>query len=181
MTKKTILILMILVIMAGSISAQNDERAKNSIALQFGIIGLALSYERIFIPQFSLLADVSYTTLILMDEFTASIKARWYPWGKTFFMDLGLGYSYGYGMSGFIIDAAMTVLTFGYWLKMKPGGWEKNEFITGGFLIQPGLGWKIDIGRPDGFVLPISLGMDFKIGKIFDFMPYLRIGLGYSF
>jgi hypothetical protein len=181
MSKKIIFVLVILTIAAGVVSAQDDDRAKNSVAVHLGFIGIAASYERIFIPQFSLLAEVSYTTLILMDEFTASVKARWYPFGKTFFMDLGLGYSFGYGATGFVVDAVRSILTLGLWLAIKPGGWEHNEFRTGGFLVQPGLGWKIDIGRPDGFILPVSLGLDFKLGKVPDMMPYIRIGLGYSF
>ena len=179
--KRSFFLFIILLIIEGGVFAQSEDRAKNSIALQFGVIGAELSYERIISRHFSLLADVSYTTLIFMDEFTASAKARWYPFGKAFFLDLGLGFSYGKGIVGFMSDTLLTVITFGYWLTIKD--FDNDEFRTGGFLIQPSLGWKIDIGQEDGFVLPISMGLDFKIkkGAVPDFLPYLRIGLGYSF
>ena len=156
----------------------SDSGAQQCISLSFGLLGFEASYERMLASRFSVLADVSYTTLIFMDEFTVSGKARVYPFGRSFFMDFGLGYSYGRGAVSFMADFILTVLTFGWWLTQI----EEDHFArTGGFLLQPGLGWKIDIGKKDGFVLPISMGLDIKTGKIPDFMPYLRIGLGYSF
>jgi len=178
MKKRVFLILLVLLVISGSVFAQ--DRAKNSIAVSAGVIGAELSYERILTPHFSLLADTSYTTLFFMDEFTVSGKGRWYPFGKAFFFDLGLGYSYGKGVVGFMGDMLLTVITFGYWLSVKD--FENDELRSGGFLIQPGLGWKLDIGKPDGFVLPISAGMNIKFSSDMpDLMPYLRIGLGYSF
>ena len=178
MTKRIFLTALIVLVISGGVFAQ--DRAKNSVALSAGIIGGELSYERIFSPHFSVLANVSYTFLIFMDEFTLSAKGRWYPFGKTFFLDLGLGFSYGKGAVGFIADAVLSVVTFGYWLSIKD--FDNDNFRTPGFLVQPGLGWKIDIGKPDGFILPISMGLNLKFGQdMADFLPYLRIGLGYSF
>ena len=178
MVKKILLIVIVFLVISGGVFAQ--DRANNSIVASFGIFGAELSYERIFTPRFSVLADVSYTYLVFMDEFTISAKGRWYPFGKTFFLDLGLGYSYGKGFVGFTADALLTVITFGAWLAIKD--FEDDNLRTGGFLIQPGLGWKFDIGKPDRFVLPVSMGLNIKArSEVPDFMPYLRIGLGYSF
>ena len=158
---------------------EEQDRAKNAVALSFGIFGAEASYERMFSRHLSVLADVSYTTMIFMDEFTVSGKGRWYPFGKTFYLDLGLGYTYGKGVVGFMGDMILGVMTFGYYWLVKD--WEDDIFRTGGFLIQPGIGWKIDIGKPDKFVLPIGLGVDIKVAEVPDFMPYFRIGLGYAF
>ena len=171
--------LIVLIIVSGSIFAQEQERAKNSIALSFGVVGAELSYERIFNRRLSVLADVSYTTLLFMDEFTAAAKGRWYPFGRAYYLELGLGYSYGKGVVGFLGDMFLTIFTFGWYLSQKD--FENDVFRTGGFLIQPGMGWKIDIGKTDRFVLPISMGLDIKIAEMPDFLPYLRFGLGYSF
>lgn len=176
MTKRFFLFFICLLVLIGGVFAQSEERAKNNISLSAGIIGAELSYERMFNRHFSVLADVSYTTLIVMDEFTVSGKGRWYPFGKIFYLDLGLGFSYGEGVAGAVGDMILLLFTFGN------HDVESDVFRSGGFLIQPGLGWKIDIGKPDGFVLPVAMGLDIKLGsEVSDFMPYLRAGLGYSF
>ena len=177
--KKLFFLFIALLIISGSVVAQGQERAKNCVSIEVGVFGAEASYERIFNKYLSVLADVSYTQLFFMDEFTASGKGRVYPFGGTFYLELGLGYTYGKGVVGFVGDMMLTVLTFGYWLQVKD--FENDNYRTGGFLVQPGLGWKIDIGKPDGFVIPISMGLDIKPGDKPDFMPYLRLGLGYSF
>ena len=179
MAKKLLLLLISLLIFTGTVFTQEPQKAKNAIMVSFGVIGAELSYERMFNRHLSVLADVSYTTLIFVDEFTASGKGRWYPFGKAFYLDLGLGFSYGKGMIGFMGDMILSVLTFGYYLTVK--NFENDEFRTGGFLIQGCMGWKIDIGKQDRIVLPISMGVDFRISGVPDFLPYIRIGLGYAF
>ena len=187
MGKKIILLLIVLSVISGSVFAQEqdaeaevkNERAKNSIAGSFGIIGAALSYERIFNRYFSVLADTSYTTLVLIDEFTVAGKGRVYPFGGAFYLEMGLGFSYGRGMTDLMVNMLLGVLTFGYYFTTL----EEDDLLKrrAGFLVQPGLGWKIDIGKKDGFVLPINLGVNIRVGDVPDALPFLRIGLGYSF
>ena len=179
MSKKSILTIVVLCCVIGGAFAQNQERANNSIMVSFGIIGAQLSYERMFNRYFSVLADTSYTTLVLIDEFTLSGKGRVYPFGGAFYLEMGLGFSYGRGVTDFMTNMLLGVLTFGWYFTTL----DDNDFLQrkAGFLLQPGLGWKIDIGKPDGFVLPIGMGLDIKAGKSPDILPYLRIGLGYSF
>ena len=179
------LVFFILFLVAGGVFsqtiAQEGERAKNTIAASFGIIGADLSYERMFNRYLSVLADASYTTLVLVDEFTVSGKGRVYPFGGAFYLEAGLGFSYGRGLNDFMKNMILGVLTFGWYLTTL----DDDEILQrkGGFLIQPGLGWKIDIGKDDAFVLPINLGLDIRArsGELPDMLPYLRIGLGYSF
>ncbi|MCL2706473.1 MAG: hypothetical protein FWE72_09735 [Spirochaetaceae bacterium] len=181
MTKKIIIILIVLSVISGNAFAQYEDeiRAKNNLTVSLGFVGAALSYERIFNSHFSVLADISYTTLALIDEFTVSGKGRVYPFGGSYYLEMGLGYSYGRGAVDMMRHMVLGLLTLGWYFTIL----EEEDLLArrGGFLIQPGMGWKIDIGKPDGFVLPISMGLDFKSGKILDVMPYVRIGLGYSF
>jgi len=179
MKKRIFLLVMVLFVVISGVFAQNQAKAKNSIAVSFGIFGAELSYERMFNRYFSVLADTSYTTFILVDEFTLSGKGRVYPFGGAFYLEMGLGFSYGRGVTDFMTNMILGALTFGWYFTTL----DDNDFFQrkAGFLLQPGLGWKIDIGKPDAFVLPISMGLDVKVGNSPDILPYLRIGLGYSF
>jgi len=179
--KKIILLFIIFILISGAVFAREQERANNSIVVGVGLVGVELSYERMFNRYLSAVASVSYTELIFMNEFTASGKGRFYPFGGIFFMELGVGYTYGKGVVGGIADMMLALLTFGWWLTQIE---EDDIFRTGGLLIQPGIGWKIG-GKTPGLVMPISMGINFKRplkdGDIPDFMPYFRIGIGYSF
>ncbi|GHU26189.1 hypothetical protein FACS1894172_20220 [Spirochaetia bacterium] len=182
MKKKLYLGFIILTFIAGELFAQESvevEKAKNTIALS---LGSSVNYERALNNYFSLLAEASYTFYFIGDEWAAAVKGRWYPWGKTFFLELGLGYG---NTLGYLASAAGFVTFF-----LSFGQVNLNKYADmriRGFLIGPALGWKIDIGKANGFVLPINLGIDFTIGSpnkeslFIDFVPYLKIGLGYSF
>jgi len=65
----------------------------------------------------------------------ADLKARWYPWNGMFFTDIGLG---------------IWRQGFDTWI-LTP-------------VISPGFGWKIDIGKPNGWNLTTGI-----IGRIFFF------------
>ena len=163
----------------GIIEIDDTGLPPNTIAVSFGIIGIEGSYERAFNKYFSALFDVSFTTLIVFNEFTASVKARWYPCGKIFFFDLGMGYSYG---NAGILNSTVGLLGVVLIFPLLDPGFQKLFQPTHGFLIQPGLGWQIGLGAQKKWVLPIIMGLDFKVGpELPDIMPYLRIGLGYRF
>ena len=178
MFKRILIAFIILLIITGVVFGQEQPRAKNAMSLSFGFIGSELSYERMFNRHFSVLADVSYTTLLLFDMFTASAKARVYPFGKTFYLDVGLGYVYGRGVFGGVGNLVLGIFTLGYYWAITG---EDPFARTSGFLVQPSLGWKIDIGKQDHFLLPISMGVDIKIAELSDFLPFIRIGVGYAF
>jgi len=176
MVKKRFVVILLIFVVCGALFAQ--ERAKNSFAVSFGVFGAELSYERIFNRHFSVLADVSYFSLILTDELAVTGNARVYPFGKAFYLNLGLGYAYGRSSVEMFSSLILGIITWGWYFTTL----DEDVFTRKhGFAIQPSIGWKIDIGKPDAFVLPISLGVDIKTGRIPGYLPYLRIGLGYSF
>jgi hypothetical protein len=189
MGKKILGLLLLSAVFAGNVFAQEqeEEMAKNRIAISAGIIIGELSYERMLNPHFSVLAQVSYNTLILADSLSVSAKGRWYPFGGAFFIDLGLGYSNGYNVlteaAQATADLTMIILSLGLWvLSDEFKSHEYNE--TGrenGFLIQPSMGWNIDVGKKNGFMLPINLGMDIRLANRPTFLPYFKLGLAYSF
>ena len=177
MAKRIALIFIVLLVVSGAVFAQ--ERAHNTVALSFGIVGVEASYERMFNRYLSVLGSASATTILFMDEITASVQGRWYPFGRAFHLDLGLGYTYGMGVGNFMGKAILGAMTLGL-IFLIPDYIDKNP-RKGGLLIQTGLGWKIDVGKPDGFVLPITLGLNFRAAETPDVMPYMRLGLGYAF
>jgi hypothetical protein len=166
MGKKIILVLILAISIAGGVSAQ--ERAKNTITggLNFFVylpFGLDIEYERVLINNFlgkglfSITVDVGYYTLIFFDSSWADVHARWYPWSRTFFLDVGLGCM--------------------------------ANFWTSAFTISPKVGWKIDIGKPNGWVIIPSIAASFFVtGEGWpislypvNFLPKIDISIGYSF
>jgi len=183
MTRKIFSLIMLIAVTGALFARTNNnkeavvEQAKNTLMLSFGVIGTELSYERALNRYFSLSLNASYSTLLFMEALTASVQGKCYPFGKAFYLSVGLGYIYSYGSTDFMRDMLLDFLTSGWWQS-------QNDFNskTQGFLIQPGFGWKIDIGKPNGFVLPINAGINLKVGsELPDIIPYARIGLGYSF
>jgi hypothetical protein len=175
MTKKIFAAALVMFITAGALFAQESGRAKNTAALSLSLFAMEASYERQLTSHFSVSLDAAYTWFFLVNHYSATARGRWYPGRGVFFLELGLGYGYGTGIYGGIADLMAFIFTFGLV--------DIEEYTkTGGFLVGPALGWKFDIGKPDGFVLPLTLGLDIKTTPyIPDLVPYLRLGLGYSF
>ena len=147
-----------------SVTAWGQELYKNLIS--FGInfadefpyteiykrLGINFEYERLLNPNFSIGLDIG---LDLSWPY-AEIQGRWYPWAGKFFTGFGLG----------------TIYVFGYY-KGHP-----NILFP---VISPGIGWKIDIGKANKWVIipsivdrmdfrPLNtniLELNFKIGRKF--------------
>jgi hypothetical protein len=191
MKKKIIVALVLAAVISGSIYAQEDEgekeRAKNRISLSVGIVGGELSYERVFTPYLSVLGQVSYNNIILADSLSFAAKGRVYPFGGTFYLDLGIGFSYGYNitteLAQFMADMTLMMLSFGlYALSPDYQARSYDEAQReGGFFLQPGMGWNIDVGKTDGFFLPISMGLDIRFSETMTIIPFLRLGVSYAF
>ena len=194
MKKKILIIALILAVAAGNLYAEDeDESEAAAVSLSSNRITISileLTYERVFTPHLSLLASVSYSDLAFYDSLAVTGKLRWYPFGGIFFLDAGVGFSYGYSwinddedVGNVIADAILILITIS--LAAQFIDWDKYEKTEGGGLcLQAGMGWNIDIGKRDGFRLPIYFGMDARIrdgSSPVLFFPYLRIGLSYAF
>ena len=188
MKRNVLLLIILMAVTAGSLYGQEEADAKNIIGLSVGFIGAEISYERVFSPYFSVLGQVSYSTWVFADSLSVLGKARWYPFGGAFFLDLGIGYSNGYNLTDEIVeifaDILLGMISFGLWFLSDE--YQSRDHLLGverenSLLVQSGLGWNIDIGKKNHFMLPVSLGMDIRILKNPVFLPYLRLGLSYAF
>jgi hypothetical protein len=165
--------LILAVLIAGGIFAQEKSaNVKNNwISGELGIFGFGARYEYMLSPNLSIGANVYFNTLIILNDFGVTANLRYYPWGKTFYAELGLGYGYHMGFETIGKDENVTDIVD--WLQ------------TTGILITPGLGWKIDVGKPGGFYLypgikvPIVLGNQAPVISFADYEEKFGIGVGF--
>ena len=184
--KKLILVLILAVVVAGGVFAQEQgleqeqeqvqeqrqEQGQSSnvrnnwLSAELSLLGGGARYERMLGPNFSIGANIYFNTLFLFwNELEFGLFGRFYPWGKTFFAEIGLGYHVHTSL--FVTDVATAI--------------EGGSFT-------PAVGWKIDVGNPGGFFiqpgirLPITFGLnqvteEFGVGVGI----VLYIGLGGAF
>ena len=190
---KRLVVFILAALIAGSVFAQErgeeaPQKAQNRISISLGYFEMA--YEKMMSPEFSTLFSVSYNTWFLADTLSIAGKARWYPGGGTFFLDLGLGYSYGYDMTqefgDAIADVFLIMMTGGLILlnpefEYENKNYNSKDFYRHGLLISPGFGFNIDVGKPDNFYMPIAFGADIRITKYITTLVYFRIGFAYAF
>jgi hypothetical protein len=143
--KKLMLVLVLTALAVGGIFAQEkyDGSLKNTVF--FGPV--MAGYERTLFNGFSIGVEaglnfygVGTGGYIHISPIFADAFARWYPWKKMFFANLGLGYQGG-GIS--ILDEADA---------------------AGGFHIKPQVGWKIDIGNAGGWIFETRAGFGMTVG-----------------
>jgi len=182
--RKYVLAAVILAVVLGSVSAQQPVGLNNRVGLSLGLVSAEFSYERVFSENFSALAQASYSTIFFADSLSFSGKARWYPFGKTFFLEAGGGYSYGFNairqIQTLFADILLNIITLGFWSKIVDIDYGTAE-RKGGLLLQPGFGWNIDIGHTEGFRMPVSFGADIRLGDPLTVLPFIRLGVSYAF
>jgi hypothetical protein len=145
--KKVILVLVVFaVIAAGGVFGQEkyDSSFKNTIF--FGPV--MAGYERSILPMLSVGVEVGIDAFGLSTNAEGGFRifpafadafARWYPWKRVFFVNLGLGFqNSGMGME--------TDLTYGV------------------FHIKPQVGWKLDIGNAGGWIFEARAGFGMTVG-----------------
>jgi hypothetical protein len=185
--KKIIAAVVLAVLMTGFVCAQSDEAkpAMNAITVDLGPtllssvmggvlnsmvggasgFGIGAQYERHIFRMLSAAARFDYLGMGLsfsgasIDLKSWSIEghARFYPFSGAFFLDALLGYAnYSAALSG--------------------GGENRN---SGGDFFKAGgkVGWKIDFGKPGGFIFEPSFGYSAGIGSLTDFG---KISTGYK-
>ncbi|MCL2444130.1 MAG: hypothetical protein FWD13_11810 [Treponema sp.] len=115
-----------------SVSASPGLRLGGS---SFAWIAAELRYEYMFNSSFSAGAYFYYE-----DSFGIGITGRWYPFSKSFFLELGTGYNRNFSTGGYLDEDT------GQWVNYRG---------TNGFDLIYGFGWKINIGKPGGlFITP---------------------------
>ena len=196
MVKKTLLMLVLVLVAAGGVFAQTDFRSmpKNTVTVDvgptitgaaFGMVenlvgddvleegqdfntsgfGIAAQFERQVFSQLSVAARVAYLGVgfkytgsfldgdtvatpyqLDLTSFSAEAHARFYPFaGRTFF----LGGMAGYG--NLTVDAS--------------GEGESISLLPRSYLkLGARVGWRMDFGRPGGFVFEPALGYNYAIG-----------------
>ncbi len=128
------LMLFVVLIGAGTLFAQEEASANarsNWISGEVSILGVGARYERMLNDNWSVGANVFYNSL-LVDAFGVEAFGRYYPWAGNFYAEIGAGFAH---------HSPVT----------------ENERLLDepfdGFMISPGIGWKIDVGNPGSFFL----------------------------
>ena len=171
------------------------------ISAEASYLGGGGRYEYVISRYFTVGGNIYFNfipTPFLSDFFTKDhtnfgmdIAGRWYPAGRRFFMELGLGYS------------TFTSHRDKQYVRGSGSGrvqWTEEVTDTfSGFGITPGFGWTIDTGRAGGFFIspgikvPLTLtsessitdvlntkGEQMKLGGVL-VTPVVYFGLGYAF
>jgi hypothetical protein len=173
MAKKSLLVAVLALIIAGGVFAQEEPWGgkKNLVSADLGLLVAGVRYERILTPQFSV-GGLFYwaNSFIYWNELSFSAFGRFYFW-QGFNVELGLGFNiHSLGVIGAELDKLIGFgITSGLSYKFDPGD-------PGGFFIEP------------GFLLPITIGerevwwwggYEKKPGVAVGFVMYC--GLGWAF
>ncbi|GHV81077.1 hypothetical protein AGMMS49944_28680 [Spirochaetia bacterium] len=181
--KRKILVMIVLTVLGGTNVLTAQPENPNTITAGLagvGVVfsdttrlsgpGLVMAYERAITRSFSLGLETFGNFAFEINTYDntswfrgmagAQTRVKWYPGGGPFFTDLGLGYS-----------------------------WEFADENRDGFLVSPEAGWKIDPGKPGGFVIipaitvPVFIGRDkgSAYGKSIEVGLLSTISLGFAF
>jgi len=168
MKKRAAAVFVLLIVISGYAYAENEENIppKNIVTVDTGLtlytliigmmengfFGTALQYERQIIENASIAGRIEYKgffasdsrSTTIMQSFSAEGHGRYYPEKKFFFLDGMLGYAF-----------------FNYSHNMD----QHINTMSHYFKLGGKLGWRIDFGKPGGFVLEPSFGYYGAIGK----------------
>jgi hypothetical protein len=141
-------------LIAGGLFAQ--EGPKNWVYGQGGLIGGGVGYERLLSSSLSVGGELYYNSFfIIWNSFATEAYARYYPLqAQTLYFKLGLGFGtvtgtedYEYSYGGVTVNLP------------------NRAYATRGFLIDPGVGWKIDVGQPGKFYIEPKASLAIVLGK----------------
>ena len=170
--KRFVFLSVLAVTLASGVFAQ-EIGSKNWLSADLSFMGAGVRYERVLNDRLSVGGTAYWDTSFFSDSYGINLTARYYPWSGRFYGELGLGYGV---TSGFQSDRTIDFFSF---------------YTITGAMISPSIGWKIDVGKLDGFYInpfiniPMVLGTDidnehnsqFKFG----FSSRFAVGMGYSF
>jgi hypothetical protein len=133
-------------------SSQEEKSANvrnNWMSYELAFIGIGIRYERMLSSKISLGLNTYFgPPLFDTQYFEINTFFRGYPWGKTFFLGVGLGYAH-------IEEEDYARDSYGYY---------GRYYVSNVFTIIPEIGWKIDVGKPGGFYIMPSLLFPLVLG-----------------
>ncbi|AEF85921.1 hypothetical protein TREPR_3497 [Treponema primitia ZAS-2] len=168
MKKRIFLFLALAVLIEVGVFAQT-----HFVSAEASFLGGGSRYEYVITPYFTVggYAYYNYLPTPFMDKYDSenhwiagtSIAGRWYPAGRRFFAELGLGYvffenqrteegGYHYSWNGYT------------YTPYKDNDHPESDHFSG-FSIAPGFGWTIDIGRAGGLFISPSVKAPFIISS----------------
>ena len=174
MFKKTFLILFFSLIISGLLFANNDDQDKNMPRHTISIDALTTTVSLLSLPILnqSYVIDSYILMTAIQYEFQVNDK---------------LGLAARFGVKHFKLEFEMTSLSAEGHIRFYPAG---SAFYLGGLIgwanftasnmpnfnfitFGPRLGWRIDFGKPGGFIIEPSLGYTGALGDP-DFSKYLE-------
>jgi len=157
MKKKLLLVMLVLLLtlVSGNLFAQVSA-PKNWVYGQVGLINFGLGYERQLTPRIGLGIDAYWNSFfIIWNTIAGEVYGKFYLY-QGLYAKLGLGGGY---MSG-TEDYEYTSPYSG-----RKHTWNNVWYSATGFIVEPGLGWKIDVGKRGGFFVEPKIGVPILIGK----------------
>jgi uncharacterized protein YbjQ (UPF0145 family) len=132
--------------------------------------GAGLMYERMLGRNLSVGADIYYMFygIIVYQDFGLNAKARFYPWGKTFYLGAALG-----------LNSCLV------WHNNDGDSDDDEGENRGGysskpsFAFSPEFGWRIDVGKPGGGFVDFGVKVPMPFGGDIEdiiFAPYIGFG-----
>jgi hypothetical protein len=148
--KKVFTVLVLAVLIAGGVFAQSGG-AKNWVGGQLSLLGAGVHYERVLTPNWTV-GGAAYWNSLFFFWNNVGVKAfgRYYPWAGNFFAELGVGFGLRTGTSDYEYEGYNYGATF---------------YSLAGFLLEPGIGWKIDVGNPNGFYIQPVISIPVVLGS----------------
>jgi hypothetical protein len=156
--KRFVFMMILAAVVAGGVWAQSG--AKNAISGDISLIGAGLSYERVLTPKFSIGGTAFYHNFfIFFTSLGVNVTGRFYPWARTFYAGLNLGFGSNFTLNGVMITPAV--------------GWKIDVGKGGAFFINPELSLPIVLGVQEN-----ELG-ESGFGNLA--IPRVSFGIGYAF
>jgi hypothetical protein len=162
MAKKILALMVLAAVAAGGIFAQEKTAnvKRNWLSGEASMFGGGARYEFMISEKLSAGVNIYWTSLIVLNDFGVNAALRFYPWGKMFFAEIGLGYGLHSELKTFTTTADYNT---GYNNLSVSTKWYGMTFMDG-FNMVPGIGWKIDLGKPGGFFISPSVQLILTFG-----------------
>ena len=152
--KRILLLLVLAAVIAGGVSAQSDFK-RHWASGEVSLLGIGARYEFMLNPKWSVGGNFYWNNMFFfLNDWGVAATGRFYPWGKMFHIELGLGFSNHRGIG----DYSYTYNNIEY-------SYSKEWIKVVGVGIIPGIGWKIDPGKKGGFFISPGIKVPITLGK----------------